>query len=50
MYAECCLWLAFQADKQGNGALKQEYLEKGKSAISELEEWYKQVVELPVIK
>jgi tetratricopeptide (TPR) repeat protein len=50
MYSECCLWLAFAADKQGDGALKQEYLEKGMSAVPELEDWYKHVAELPVIQ
>lgn len=50
MYAECCLWLALVSEKQGEAASKQEYLEKGKSAIPAIEEWFKHTAELPVLK
>lgn len=50
MYAECCLWLAVLADKQGNAALRKQYLEKGKKAVPAVEEWFKHVAELPALK
>jgi tetratricopeptide (TPR) repeat protein len=50
MYAECCLWLAVLSDKQGNAALKRQYLEKGKNAVPAVEEWYKHIAELPALK
>lgn len=50
MYAECCMWLALVSEKQGDGASKQEYLEKGKSAVPVIEEWFVHTAKLPVLK
>lgn len=50
MYAECCLWLSLVAEKQGDAASKQNFLEKGKTAVPVIEEWFKHAVKLPVLK
>lgn len=50
MYAEACLWRALLAEKQGDTALSQQYLEKGKDAVPEIEGWYEFAAELPTLK
>lgn len=50
MYAEACLWRALLAKKQGNTALSQQYIEKGKAAVPEIEGWHEFAAKLPVLK
>ncbi|MEW6181682.1 MAG: tetratricopeptide repeat protein [Bacillota bacterium] len=50
MYAEGCLWRALAADKQGDKSLSQQYLEKGKQHVPDVEAWYAQVEKLPPVK
>ena len=50
MYAEGCLWRALLSEKQGETALKQRYLEKGKRTLPEVEGWYEFAAKLPVLK
>jgi hypothetical protein len=50
MYAEACLWRALLAKKQGDTALSQQYLEKGKAAVPEIEGWHEFAAKLPVLK
>ncbi|MEW6447633.1 MAG: O-antigen ligase family protein [Bacillota bacterium] len=50
MYAECCLWLALVSEKQGDAASKQKYLDKGKSAVPGIAEWFEHSAKLPVLK